>query len=94
MLDVAIKLLKKIEDNGFQAYIVGGFVRDYVLGITSNDIDICTNAKPKDIRSIFRMFDLKSLLLEKNIHIHIIENQRNMNLLIIYMRIYKEEIFV
>lgn len=54
MLDVAIKLLKKIEDNGFQAYIVGGFVRDYVLGITSNDIDICTNAKPKDIRSIFK----------------------------------------
>lgn len=54
MLDAALKLLKKIEDHGFQAYIVGGFARDYVLGITSNDIDICTNAKPKDIRSIFK----------------------------------------
>ena len=53
MLENALKLLKKIEKNGFKAYIVGGFVRDYVLGIESNDIDICTNAKPKDIHEIF-----------------------------------------
>lgn len=54
MLDSALKLLKKIEDNGFKAYIVGGFVRDYILGIESHDIDICTNAKPKDIHAIFK----------------------------------------
>lgn len=53
MLKTALKLIKKIEENGYQAYIVGGFVRDKVLGITSNDIDICTSAKPSDIRSIF-----------------------------------------
>ena len=54
MLDKAIKFIKKIEDNGFQAYIVGGFVRDYLLGTISNDIDICTNARPSDIRKIFK----------------------------------------
>lgn len=54
MLDVALKFIKTIEDNGFQAYIVGGFVRDYILGIKSNDIDICTNARPSDIKEIFK----------------------------------------
>jgi len=54
MLESALKILEKIEENGFQAYIVGGFVRDYILGIESNDVDICTNARPKDIRSIFK----------------------------------------
>ena len=54
MLDKALKFIKKIEDNGFQAYIVGGFVRDHLLGIESNDIDICTNARPSDIRRIFK----------------------------------------
>lgn len=54
LFDTALKLLEKIEENGFHAYVVGGFVRDHVMGIESNDIDICTNAKPKDIRDIFK----------------------------------------
>ena len=54
MLDKALKFLKMLEDNGYQAYIVGGFVRDYLLGIESSDIDICTNARPSDIREIFK----------------------------------------
>ena len=53
MLNAALKFLKAIEDNGYEAYIVGGFVRDYILGIKSNDIDIATNATPKNIKSIF-----------------------------------------
>lgn len=54
MLDTALKLLNRIEENGFKAYIVGGFVRDYLLGIDSLDVDICTDARPKDIRDIFQ----------------------------------------
>lgn len=46
-------VLAKFEENGFEAYIIGGFVRDYLLGIGSYDVDIATNARPKDIKSIF-----------------------------------------
>lgn len=53
-MDKIIKnILKKIEDEGFEAYLVGGYVRDYLLGIKSQDIDICTNALPKDLYNIF-----------------------------------------
>ena len=47
------KVLKKLEDNGYEAYIVGGFVRDYLLGNETTDVDICTNALPKDVLKIF-----------------------------------------
>ena len=47
------EILSRIEENGFEAYIVGGYVRDHILGIESTDIDICTNAKVKDILDIF-----------------------------------------
>ena len=47
------KILETLEDAGYQAYLVGGFVRDYLLGINSYDIDIATNALPKDIHNIF-----------------------------------------
>lgn len=39
--------------HGYESYIVGGFVRDHILGIDSNDIDIATNATPKEIKKIF-----------------------------------------
>ena len=50
-----INILKKIEKNGYEAYIVGGYVRNTLLGITSRDVDICTNALPKDIIRIFKL---------------------------------------
>ena len=53
MLDVALKVLNEIDSHGFKAYIVGGFVRDYILGNITNDVDICTEATPKDIKEIF-----------------------------------------
>lgn len=54
MEENALKVLNILEENGYEAYIVGGYVRDKLLGITSNDIDICTNATPKEIKSIFK----------------------------------------
>ena len=50
MKEVALKLLKEIEDYGYKAYIVGGFVRDYLLGIESKDIDITTDATPMELK--------------------------------------------
>lgn len=53
MLKDAQEILKRIEEHGYEAYIVGGFVRNYCLNQTSLDVDICTNATPKEISAIF-----------------------------------------
>ena len=53
MLETALDILKQIESFGYKAYIVGGFVRDYILGKKSPDVDITTNATPMDIKDIF-----------------------------------------
>ena len=53
MLKYSLYIIKMIEDAGFNAYIVGGFVRDYYMKKDSYDVDICTNAKPKDLIKIF-----------------------------------------
>lgn len=53
-MDKIIKnVLTKLEENNFSAYVVGGYVRDYLLGKKSLDVDICTNALPKDLHKIF-----------------------------------------
>lgn len=53
-MDKIIKnILLKIENSGFKAYLVGGYVRDHLLGINSYDVDICTNALPKDLHKMF-----------------------------------------
>ena len=57
MYKKAIEVLNIFFNNGFEAYIVGGYVRDKLLDIKTNDIDICTNAKPKDI---VKLFDIQS----------------------------------
>lgn len=47
-------ILNKLKKHGFSAYVVGGCVRDSILGKKPNDWDITTNAKPDDIISIFK----------------------------------------
>lgn len=55
-MDKIIKnILKKIESEGYEAYIVGGFVRDFLLGSSSYDVDICTNALPRELKVIFNL---------------------------------------
>ena len=41
-------------ENGFSLYIVGGAVRDWMLGIPNSDYDFCTDAQPEQVMSIFR----------------------------------------
>lgn len=53
MLEKALEVLKKLNENNYEAYIVGGFVRDTLLERKTNDIDICTSATPKQILEIF-----------------------------------------
>ena len=53
MNDSALKILKKINSKGFVSYLVGGYPRDVYMGRESIDYDICTNATPKELKSIF-----------------------------------------
>jgi len=54
----AISLCRKLQQAGFQAYLVGGCVRDLLLGNTPKDWDICTDAKPEQTKKVFdRTYD-------------------------------------
>ena len=53
MYETAIEVLNKINSFGFKSYIVGGYPRDLYLNRESIDIDICTNATPKELKEIF-----------------------------------------
>lgn len=58
MLGAGVDLLKELERLGGEAYIVGGAVRDIVLGDEPHDIDIATNIPVKKIESHFRTHDI------------------------------------
>lgn len=45
-------IIKELKDRGFEAYIVGGAIRDHLLGINNFDYDITTNATPEDIMNL------------------------------------------
>lgn len=48
------QILEILEKNGYEAYAVGGCVRDSVLGRTPDDWDITTSAKPEQVKALFR----------------------------------------
>ncbi|MDY3902255.1 CCA tRNA nucleotidyltransferase [Peptoniphilus sp.] len=54
-------ILNKLNEEGFDAYIVGGCVRDKLLGIVPHDYDITTSAKPDEIKKVFK--DFKTVLV-------------------------------
>jgi len=52
----AIIVLNELEKNGYEAYLVGGFVRDLILSRETHDIDCATNALPDEIERVFTNF--------------------------------------
>ena len=52
IFEPARPVLQKIEQAGFEAYFVGGCVRDTILGDPIHDIDIATSAYPSEIKQI------------------------------------------
>jgi len=52
-LESGRKILRLLNEKGYQAYFVGGFVRDFLLGIPSSDIDIATSATPDEVTALF-----------------------------------------
>lgn len=51
--DSIIALLKVLENAGFEVFIVGGAIRDLLLGKAPNEFDLASNARPKEIESLF-----------------------------------------
>ncbi|MDE5994202.1 MAG: HD domain-containing protein [Oscillospiraceae bacterium] len=49
----ALLALKMLQNSGFEAYLVGGSVRDYLMRCPLGDIDITTNATPEEVRGVF-----------------------------------------
>ena len=55
MLPIKIKeILLKLEKSGYEAYVVGGAVRDIIMGKSPDDYDITTSARPTEVKSVFQ----------------------------------------
>ncbi len=50
----ALKVLYRLHNHGYQAFLVGGGVRDLMLGLRPKDFDIATNARPEQVKALFR----------------------------------------
>ena len=50
----ALKVLSRLSEHGYQAYLVGGSVRDILLKRTPKDFDVATDAHPQDVHELFR----------------------------------------
>lgn len=51
-------ILNKLNSSGYEAYVVGGCVRDSLIGKKPKDWDICTNAKPEETMKVFKGFHI------------------------------------
>ncbi|MCG7960427.1 MAG: polynucleotide adenylyltransferase PcnB, partial [Candidatus Thiodiazotropha taylori] len=49
----AIKVLSRLNKSGYEAYLVGGGVRDLLLGREPKDFDVATNASPEEVKQVF-----------------------------------------
>ena len=50
----ALKIVKKLNKEGYEAYLVGGCIRDLLLGYEPKDFDVATNATPEQIQKLFK----------------------------------------
>jgi poly(A) polymerase len=80
----AARVVRRLERAGHQAYLVGGCVRDLLLGGKPKDFDVATSARPEDCRALFRncrvigrRFRLAHMLFEKGKVIEVATFRRN-----------------
>jgi poly(A) polymerase len=50
----ALNVVRTLQDAGYEAYVVGGAVRDLLLGLRPKDFDVATDATPEEVKSLFR----------------------------------------
>lgn len=55
--ELCFEVLNILERAGYEAYLIGGSVRDYILGLETDDIDISTNAEPYEIKECFNSYE-------------------------------------
>lgn len=51
--EAAVEIVRRLREAGFQAYLVGGCVRDMVMGREPKDYDVCTDARPDEVMKLF-----------------------------------------
>ncbi len=71
MRQTAIDIVKKLQGESFEAFLVGGCVRDILLGLEPEDYDIATNARPEQVEQIFK----KSFAIGKSFGVILIEEE-------------------
>jgi len=52
--DSALKVMHRLNSDGYEAYLVGGGIRDLLLGLSPKDFDVATDATPEQVKAIFR----------------------------------------
>jgi poly(A) polymerase len=52
--DRALNVVRTLQDAGYEAYVVGGAVRDLLLGLRPKDFDVATDATPEEVKVLFR----------------------------------------
>jgi poly(A) polymerase len=52
--DRALSVVRTLQDAGYEAYVVGGAVRDLLLGLRPKDFDVATDATPEEVKALFR----------------------------------------
>jgi len=73
----ALDVIHKLTQQGYDAYIVGGAVRDLILGVKPKDFDVVTSATPEQIRRVFR----NSIIIGKRFKlVHVYYNKINKQL--------------
>lgn len=67
--DNALKVLKRLQEAGFESYLVGGCVRDLLVGLKPKDFDVTTNAHPEQVIKLFKHARLIGRRF-KLVHVH------------------------
>jgi tRNA nucleotidyltransferase (CCA-adding enzyme) len=80
-------VIKKLEEEGYEAFLVGGCVRDFLRGIEPKDFDVATNANPKEVEKIFK----KSIYNNKFGTVTVFTNSKEKRLREIEVTTYREE---
>lgn len=68
-------IIGKLRENGYKAHLVGGCVRDSILGREPNDWDICTNATPDEMLKVFKEFKVVPLGIEHGTVVIVLNNK-------------------